>query len=108
MVLISQAETVAILSLTPAAGEYIALVRRPLTTHRRKRGLLYSLAEVHRLAQQRAGQPKFGRPSGRDFLQRRLNRDLRDIVLPGEGCDFPLSGALPPERHFSMPDKGSA
>jgi hypothetical protein len=40
-------------------------------------------------------------------LQCRLNRDLRDRVQPDEGSDFPLSDGLPPERHFTTPDKGS-
>ena len=51
MVLISQAEAVAILGLTPAAFNYIALVRRQLTPAPAQARLLYSLAEVHRLAQ---------------------------------------------------------
>jgi hypothetical protein len=40
-------------------------------------------------------------------LQCRLNRDLRDIVQPDEGSDFLLSEG-PPERNFTIPDKGSA
>jgi hypothetical protein len=40
-------------------------------------------------------------------LQCRLNRDLRHIVQPDEGSDFLLSEG-PPERNFTIPDKGSA
>ena len=70
--LITNGEAAAILSLTPAAVLYIGRVRRQLTPHRRKRAVLFSLSEVETLRDQRAGQRKLGRPSGRDLLARRF------------------------------------
>ncbi len=107
-VLISQPEAAAILGLSTDGVNYIAATRRQLTRHRRGGRMFYALAEVEALRLRRLGQPKAGRPSGMDLLQRRLNRSLRDIAQPDEGSDFPPSDGLPPERHFTTPDKGSA
>lgn len=76
VMLISQSEAGALLGLTPAAVAYNARVRRLLTPHRRKGRLLYDIAEIQAFAQQRGR--KTGRPSGKDLLQRRFNRGLRD------------------------------